>query len=177
MGIPCIYIYIYIYMCVCVCVCVYGSVCARVCVRVCVCIIYIYIYRHDGRPELNLWNSQSWRIKNSHVSLVLRKKSLKFFLNSLGVGWIIFRLVCWLVCCVLWHINFVGYLTPNPFLSKSVLLKTIQFSISTQFNSQKHFYFKLFKQLYVTIQLSINTVLMSKNSSISNNSVKHKHAV
>ena len=29
----------------------------------------------------------------------------------------------------------------------------------------------------VTIQLRVNTVLMSKNSSISNNSVKHKHAV
>ena len=63
---------------------------------------------------------------------------------------------------------------PNPFLCKSVLFKTIQFSISTQFNCQKHFHFK---QLYVTIQLSVNTVLMSKNSSISNNSVKHKHAV
>ena len=51
--------------------------------------------------------------------------------------------------------NFVGYLTPNPFLCKSsVLFKTIQFSISTQFNCQKHFYFKLFRQL------------MSKNSSI-----------
>ena len=62
--------------------------------------------------------------------------------------------------------TFVGYLTPNPFLWKSVLFKTIQFSISTQFNGQKHFYFKLFKQLYVTIQLSVNTVLMSKNSSI-----------
>ena len=67
---------------------------------------------------------------------------------------------------------------PNPFLYKlSVLFKTIQFSISTQFNGQKHFYFKLFKQLYVTIQFSANTVLMSKNSSISNNLVKHKHAV
>ena len=40
--------------------------------------------------------------------------------------------------------------------------KTIQFSINTQFNCQKHFHFKLFKQLYVTIQLSVNTVLMSK---------------
>ena len=29
---------------------------------------------------------------------------------------------------------FVGYLTPNPFLCKCVLFKTIQFSISTQFN-------------------------------------------
>ena len=36
----------------------------------------------------------------------------------------------------------------------------IGFSISTQFNGQKHFYFKLFKQLYVTIQLSVNTVLI-----------------
>ena len=41
----------------------------------------------------------------------------------------------------------------------------------------KNIYFKLFKQLYVIIQLSVNTVLMSKNSPISNNSVKHKHAV
>ena len=49
--------------------------------------------------------------------------------------------------------------------------------MSTLFNCQKHFYFKLFKQLYVTIQLSVNTVLMSKISSFSNNSVKHKHAV
>ena len=73
--------------------------------------------------------------------------------------------------------TFVGYLTSNPFLCKSVLFKTIQFSISTQFNGQKHFYFKLFKQWYVTIQLSVNTVLMSKNSSLSNNSVKHKPEV
>ena len=49
--------------------------------------------------------------------------------------------------------------------------------MSTQFNRQNYFYFKLFKQLYVTIQLSVNTVRMSKNSSIWNNSVKHNHAV
>ena len=74
--------------------------------------------------------------------------------------------------------TFVGYLTPNPFLCKqSVLFKTIQFIISTHFNCQKHFYFKLFKQLYVTIQLSVNTVSMSKSSFISNNSVKRKHAI
>ena len=41
--------------------------------------------------------------------------------------------------------NFVGYLTPNPFLYKeSVLFQTIRFSMSTQFNCQKQFYFKLF---------------------------------
>ena len=50
--------------------------------------------------------------------------------------------------------TFIGYLTPNPFLCKySILFQTIQFTISTQFNCQKHFYFKLFKQLYVTRML------------------------
>ena len=34
--------------------------------------------------------------------------------------------------------------------------------MSTQLNCQKHFYFKLFKQLYITIQFSISTVSMSK---------------
>ena len=57
----------------------------------------------------------------------------------------------------------VGYLTPNPFLCKlSVPFKIIQFSMSTQFNCPKHFYFKLFKQLYITFQFSISIVSMSK---------------
>ena len=34
--------------------------------------------------------------------------------------------------------------------------------MSTQFNCQKHFYFKLFKELYITIQFSVSTVPMSK---------------
>ena len=34
--------------------------------------------------------------------------------------------------------------------------------MSSQFNCQKHFYFKLFKQLYVTIMLNAYKVLMSK---------------
>ena len=34
--------------------------------------------------------------------------------------------------------------------------------MSTQFNCQKHFHFKLFKQLYITIQFSVSTVSMSK---------------
>ena len=37
--------------------------------------------------------------------------------------------------------------------------------MSTQFNCQKHFYFKLFslfKQLYIRIQFSVSTVSMSK---------------
>ena len=43
--------------------------------------------------------------------------------------------------------------------------------MSTQFNCQKNFYFKLFKQLYVTIQFSEKYSFNVKNSSISNNSV------
>ena len=35
--------------------------------------------------------------------------------------------------------TFVGYLMPNPFLYKSVLFQTIQFSISTQFTCQNSF--------------------------------------
>ena len=34
--------------------------------------------------------------------------------------------------------------------------------MSTQFNCQKKIYFKLFKQLYITIQFSVSTVSMSK---------------
>ena len=34
--------------------------------------------------------------------------------------------------------------------------------MSTQFNCQKYFYFKLFKQLYIAIQFSVSTVSMSK---------------
>ncbi len=40
--------------------------------------------------------------------------------------------------------TFVDYLTPNPFLQKIVPFQTNQFSMSTQFNCQKRFYFKLF---------------------------------
>ena len=34
--------------------------------------------------------------------------------------------------------------------------------MSTQFNCQKHFYFKLFKQLYITIQFRASKISMSK---------------
>ena len=76
-------------------------------------------------------------------------------------GW----LVAWLVG--FYGIStFVGYLTPNPFLCKKLdPFKRIQFSVNTEFNCQNHFYFKLlslFKQLYITIQFSVNSVSMSK---------------
>ena len=34
--------------------------------------------------------------------------------------------------------------------------------MSTQFNCQKHFYFKFLKRVYITIQFSVSTVSMSK---------------
>ena len=69
----------------------------------------------------------------------------------------------WFVLVSFYGIStFVGYLIPNPFLCKlSVLFLTIQISMSSQFNCQKHFYFKLFKQLYITIQFSVTTVSVS----------------
>ena len=36
--------------------------------------------------------------------------------------------------------------------------------MSTQFNCQKHFYFKIFKQLYITIQFTVSTASMSKTA-------------
>ena len=74
--------------------------------------------------------------------------------------------------------TFIGYLTPNPFYVNNLFyLKQFTLALVHSLIVKKNFHFKLFKQLYVTIQLSVNTVLMSKNSSISNNSVKQKHAV
>ena len=51
--------------------------------------------------------------------------------------------------------TFVGYLMPNPFLCKwSVLLQTIQFSMSSQFNCQKTFLFQAIRFIHaVLIQL------------------------
>ena len=44
--------------------------------------------------------------------------------------------------------TFVDYLMPNSFLyKKRVLFQTIQFSINTEFNSQKHFCFKQFSSV------------------------------
>ena len=90
----------------------------------------------------------SWVYTHTHIYKMI-KRLVGWFVGFYGIS------------------TFVGYLMPNPFLCKeSVLMKTVQFSISTQFKCQKYFHFKLFKQLYVIIQSSVNTVLMSKNSSI-----------
>ena len=81
--------------------------------------------------------------------------------DYISIGWLVGLLG-------LWHINLCRLFNAQIhfYVNNLFYLKTIQFSISTQFNRQKHFHFKLFKQLFVAIQLSVNTVLMSKNSSI-----------
>ena len=59
---------------------------------------------------------------------------------------------CWLVgwlCGFLWHINLSRLFNAKSIFMQIVLFQTIQFSMGTQFNWQKHFYFKrfsLFKQ-------------------------------
>ena len=100
-----------------------------------------------------------------------KKKKLAITLTRQKMTYLLFKVWFGLVYWVLWHINLCRLFNAKSILCKySFLFKTIQFSINIQFNCPKHFYFKLFKQLYVTIQLSVNTVLMSKNSSILNNS-------
>ena len=94
-------------------------------------------------------------IKNSYLKLTVYGRLL-----LLLVTWnynCLARLVGW----VYGISTFVGNLMSNPFLYKlSVLFQTVQFSMGTQFNCQKHFYFKLFKFsqtiLIQTIQFCIN---------------------
>ena len=55
----------------------------------------------------------------------------------------------WLVGWVLWHINLCRLFNAKSIFMQIVLFQTIQLSMNTQFNCQKHFYFKqfsLFKQ-------------------------------
>ena len=123
---------------------------------------------HKTKPNQTVWSFTAqyfnwihlWSPSYSDDLLTFKKIYLSMVCN-LSVDLNQFWLVGWLVG--FYGIStFVGYLTPNPFLCKSVLFKTILFSISTQFNCQKHFYFKLFKQLYIIIHFSMSTVSMSK---------------
>ena len=53
-------------------------------------------------------------------------------INKDEVGW------------VLWHFNLCRLFNAKSIFMKIVLFQTIQFSISKQFNCEKHFFFKLF---------------------------------
>ena len=102
-----------------------------------------------------------WKL--AHIKILENLLTQPSIINLLffQVPKIYISLWCWLVG-VYGISNFVGYLTPNPFLCKSsVLFQTIRFSMSTQSNYQNHFYFKLFnlfKQFLIQlIQFSIST--------------------
>ena len=124
----------------------------------------------------------------TYLSVILKTRQL-----SNTFGWLLglfyvevsFLFVC-LFVCVLWHVKLCRLFNGKSILKKqTVLFQTIQFGISTQFNSQKHFYFKLFsldkqsefKNLvkykysvplnvkafqFRTIQFSVSTISISK---------------
>ena len=78
-----------------------------------------------------------------------------------------------------YSITFVGYLMPYPFYTNNVLFQKVQFSMSTQFKCKKKFLFQAiqFSQtvLIQTIQFSISIdfvyTVKCQNSSISSDSV------
>ena len=49
--------------------------------------------------------------------------------------------------------------------------------MSTQFNCQKHFYFKLFKELYITIQFSVSTVILSQTDEDEDLDIKYRNVL
>ena len=53
-------------------------------------------------------------------------------------------LVGWLVSLFLWLINLCTLFNAKSIFMQIAIFQTIQFSMSTRFNYQKHFYFKLF---------------------------------
>ena len=71
-------------------------------------------------------------------------KRLTFFtvFDCVELNMHVYLFVCWFVC-ILWHF-FRLFNAESIFIQKTVLFQIIQFSISSQFNCQKHFYFKLF---------------------------------
>ena len=61
------------------------------------------------------------------------------YINTFLVGWLVGVLVGFYGVS-----TFVGYFMPKQIFMQIVLFQAIQFCISTQFNCQNHFYFKLF---------------------------------
>ena len=72
------------------------------------------------------------KIPHKNVSALLGRAIKCTDCISVEVGW------------VLWHINPCRIFNAKPIFKQIVLFQTVQFSISTQVNCQKHFYFKLF---------------------------------
>ena len=97
----------------------------------------LFIFCSIFHSPFSLKTSFSVKKKNFLCFVYGRQRNFGFVSN---LSW----LVGWLV--EFYGIpTFVSYLMPNLFSYKqSVLFQAIQFSMSIQFNCQKHFYFKLF---------------------------------
>ena len=100
---------------------------------------YIYIYRERERER-----------RKYVLSACLDADNLLWFpLMYVIVG-------CWLVVWVLWHINLCRLFNDKSIFMKIILFRTIQFTMSTQFNCQN---------------ISISSYSVYLNSSNSANSV------
>ena len=86
-----------------------------------------------------------------HISIITNNFDLhRFFLirvafyhNSLGSSFLS-NVHNWLVVWVLWYINLCRLFNAKSCFMQILQFQIIPFSISTQFNCQKHFYFKQF---------------------------------
>ena len=104
--------------------------------------IYIYIYTHTRVCVCVYVNNEKESDSMEKIEKQSNPKVMNLLRNKVD-GYMIF--LCVVVGWVLWYINPCRLFNAKSiFYTKSVLFLTIQFSMSTQFNCQEHFYFKLF---------------------------------
>ena len=107
--------------------------------------MYTYIHKSNQLLTLTMLHLKSSNKNNPNFS---QKKIIRNFPHFLFSSHFLIQTKCVKSVYLFGFYGistFVGYLMSNPFLYKwTVLFQTIQLSISTQFNCQKHFYFKLF---------------------------------
>ena len=120
--------------------------------------IYIYTYIYIYKRTIQNWCLNLWlEICNGADKIwILYQYLARLLANPFMIWgcdiypsiifgvWNQFMIFGWLVVWVLWHINLCRLFNAKSIFMKIVLFQTIQFSMSTQFNCQKHFYFKLF---------------------------------
>ena len=116
---------------------------------------FVSIYRESKtQREVGQSCNQRFSFSQVHASVVYCHRRISFHLfkeesgkiSHLGAGCVYGRVQrnCWLVVWVLWHTNLWRLFNAKSIFMLIILFQTIQFSMSIQFNCQKHFYFKLF---------------------------------
>ena len=110
----------------------------------CVCVyiyIYIYIYIHLYLKYAHFDASYaSYNTTSLHKRILL----ISIYPYLRNMFFVFFVVVGWMVVWVLWHINLCWLFNAKSIFMKIILFQTIQFGMSTEFNCQKRFYFKLF---------------------------------